>query len=680
MAAAVERLFHAREPQRTARHLWRLRRGRRHLHRPAARSAPPARLEGPTLSPASHGRRLRPQPGRRRELPRKFPPRSCSPWIAAPPPSRPSPAFDSAAWTSWCWTTTRSPRPPPAAAALVNPQLGTATLAARLHELCSAGLAFKLAHALVKRGRETGPAGRAEFDLRPCSTWSPSPPSPTSSRSPAKTASSSAPGLERLQRHHAARPGGLEKVAAPSPAMGGLRSRLSTRPAAQRRRPARRRRGRPAPVAGPRPGRGGRIAGNLDRRNRERQKIERAIAEEVIAAVRARFNPQTDFAIVEGQLPWHIGVVGIVASRVLQQFYRPTIILGGDGGSSAAPAAALPASTWPPRCAHAATCSSSRRPRDGGGFQPAKPHNLDAFRARAQRTRPPRPQTRGVATRPAARRRIGLDDHHLWNAWRVLDQLKPTGQGNPAVQFFARNLTQSRPPQRMGADKQHVKLWVTDGATTHEAVWWGAGQRDGAAGGPLRPRVRPANQRIQRPPHRAIEGPRLARGLNARVAGRATGFQPARPGFAATGQSKLTRFLVESGAGNRSCRAGRMPAPHFLPPDVLDNLRPRDRRNPIACRAEMRISFPAQHETDTNIMSSTSSAKPLVGILMGSDSDWPTMKAAADVCQEFGVASEARVISAHRTPKDLEVYASGASNAACGSSSPAPAGRRICRE
>ena len=49
--------------------------------------------------------------------------------------------------------------------------------------------------------------------------------------------------------------------------------------------------------------------------------------------------------------------------------------------------------------------------------------------------------------------------------------------------------------------------------------------------------------------------------------------------------------------------------------------------------------------------------KPLVGILMGSDSDWPTMKAAADVCTQFGIASEAKVISAHRTPKDLEQYA-----------------------
>jgi 5-(carboxyamino)imidazole ribonucleotide mutase len=52
--------------------------------------------------------------------------------------------------------------------------------------------------------------------------------------------------------------------------------------------------------------------------------------------------------------------------------------------------------------------------------------------------------------------------------------------------------------------------------------------------------------------------------------------------------------------------------------------------------------------------------KPLVGILMGSDSDWPTMKAAADVLAEFGVASEAKVISAHRDPRGLEEYVSSA--------------------
>ena len=56
-----------------------------------------------------------------------------------------------------------------------------------------------------------------------------------------------------------------------------------------------------------------------------------------------------------------------------------------------------------------------------------------------------------------------------------------------------------------------------------------------------------------------------------------------------------------------------------------------------------------------------SSNTPLVGILMGSDSDWPVMKTAADALTEFGIVSEAKVISAHRDPHGLEAYASGAS-------------------
>jgi 5-(carboxyamino)imidazole ribonucleotide mutase len=49
--------------------------------------------------------------------------------------------------------------------------------------------------------------------------------------------------------------------------------------------------------------------------------------------------------------------------------------------------------------------------------------------------------------------------------------------------------------------------------------------------------------------------------------------------------------------------------------------------------------------------------KPLVGILMGSDSDWAVMKLAGEVLAEFGVESEARVMSAHRTPDDVAEYA-----------------------
>ncbi len=59
-------------------------------------------------------------------------------------------------------------------------------------------------------------------------------------------------------------------------------------------------------------------------------------------------------------------------------------------------------------------------------------------------------------------------------------------------------------------------------------------------------------------------------------------------------------------------------------------------------------------------MTSKNNVRPVVGILMGSDSDWPTMKAAAEACAEFGIAHEAQVISAHRTPQDLARYATNA--------------------
>ena len=48
--------------------------------------------------------------------------------------------------------------------------------------------------------------------------------------------------------------------------------------------------------------------------------------------------------------------------------------------------------------------------------------------------------------------------------------------------------------------------------------------------------------------------------------------------------------------------------------------------------------------------------QPLVGIVMGSDSDWPTMEAAAAACAEFGIPYEADVVSAHRMPEDMVRY------------------------
>src|SRR5512133_820024 len=53
-------------------------------------------------------------------------------------------------------------------------------------------------------------------------------------------------------------------------------------------------------------------------------------------------------------------------------------------------------------------------------------------------------------------------------------------------------------------------------------------------------------------------------------------------------------------------------------------------------------------------------ASPLVGVVMGSSSDWDTMQHAVQILQQFGVAHDARVVSAHRMPDDLFAYAQSA--------------------
>jgi 5-(carboxyamino)imidazole ribonucleotide mutase len=59
-------------------------------------------------------------------------------------------------------------------------------------------------------------------------------------------------------------------------------------------------------------------------------------------------------------------------------------------------------------------------------------------------------------------------------------------------------------------------------------------------------------------------------------------------------------------------------------------------------------------------MSGNGTGRPVVGVVMGSDSDWPVMEAASKALDEFGVAHEVDVVSAHRMPHEMLAYAAGA--------------------
>lgn len=364
----------------------------------------------------------------------------------------------------------------PAATALVNPQAGPVegSCGPAFRELCSVGLAFKLAHALVKEGRGIGLPGAATFDLRPLldlvalGTVADLVPLTGENRILVNC------GLERL---HATQRVGLRALIE----VAGVRGRIGTYEVGFQLAPRLNAAGRletaedalqllltrdPTEAAA--------LAESLDAQNRERQTLERGIAEQVIAAVRARFNPATHYVIVEGDQSWHIGVVGIVASRVVQEFYRPTIILGGDADAWRGSGRSIEGFDL---AAALRECSDLLL-RHGGHAMAAglsiQPDNVDALRARLNAL-----ARRNLAQHPLqpilrldAEVRLGeLTVPRL----QELEQLQQTGLGNPPVQLCARNVGHHRPVQRIGPDQRHAKLWVEDGSGVREAVLWGAG-------------------------------------------------------------------------------------------------------------------------------------------------------------------------------------------------------------
>ncbi len=359
----------------------------------------------------------------------------------------------------------------PDVVALVNPQLG-----GEFQELCSVGLAFKFAHALLKRGRQEGLPGFEEFDLRPLldlvalGTIADLVPLCGENRILAQA------GLERLTTTR--RPGlvALKEVAGVTGPVRveqvgyQLGPRLN---AAGRLETARQALdlllARDPSTARP-------LAENLDQHNRERQLIERRMSDDAIGRVRSRFDPVRDFVVVEAQLQWHIGVVGIVASRVLREFHRPTLIIGGEGGEWRGSGRSIAGFDL----AAALRGCDDLLLKHGGHAMAAgvtvAPDQVEALRERLNRI------AQGCLTAeqlvPELRLdvRVALGDLDP-RAMAEVARLEPFGQGNPAVQVWVSGLRHARPPQRLGAEKRHWKFSVTDGRTTMECVWWGAGDR-----------------------------------------------------------------------------------------------------------------------------------------------------------------------------------------------------------
>lgn len=206
------------------------------------------------------------------------------------------------------------------------------------------------------------------------------------------------------------------------------------------------------------PGEARRLAGVLDSENRSRRETERRVLDEARARL-AGFDPEREVAIVLGAREWHPGVVGIVASRLVEEFHRPAVLVAidadGTGKGSARSIEGLHL--------HRALAACADHLLEFGGHAAAaglriEESRLDAFRAAFEA----HARAALTAEHLVPRIRIDLDLPALADVsqlHRLIEHFAPFGPGNARPVFCARGLQLVGYPRIVGED--HVRLRVS---------------------------------------------------------------------------------------------------------------------------------------------------------------------------------------------------------------------------
>lgn len=216
------------------------------------------------------------------------------------------------------------------------------------------------------------------------------------------------------------------------------------------------------------------LARELDEANRLRREEERTTLDQALGLLSGNFNPDRDFGVVLAGEGWHPGVIGIVASRIVERIFRPVVLvaLNGERGRGSARSVAGV------HLFRALEGCQDHLLRFGGHAQAAgldlSRDSLEAFRAafdsgvkKQLGGNAPRPTIRGDLAIPLAD--AGADLHEL------LNYVGPFGMGNPRPVFWALGLEVAGPLRVVGDG--HLKLRLRDGGAALDAIGFGLAER-----------------------------------------------------------------------------------------------------------------------------------------------------------------------------------------------------------
>jgi single-stranded-DNA-specific exonuclease len=228
------------------------------------------------------------------------------------------------------------------------------------------------------------------------------------------------------------------------------------------------------------------IAQQLETENRWRQSVDGETLKQAMEVLERTFDPDRDWGVVLAEQDWHPGVIGIVASRVVERIHRPTVLIAlngdEDGKGSARSISGF-------HLYEAMRACSGHLARFGGHRMAAgcsiRPDRVDAFRAdfnaHAHSVLDPDKLV------PEVRIDLEVELHHAdENLARMLRHAGPFGMGNATPVFAARRVGVVGYPKVVG--EKHLKLTIGAQGRTMDAIGFGMAERSREpwfAGGPL---------------------------------------------------------------------------------------------------------------------------------------------------------------------------------------------------
>ncbi|HSL72346.1 MAG TPA: DHHA1 domain-containing protein, partial [Longimicrobiales bacterium] len=218
------------------------------------------------------------------------------------------------------------------------------------------------------------------------------------------------------------------------------------------------------------------LALTLEEENRTRQAVDRETLAQALELLEPDYDPVRDYAIVLGGQGWHPGVIGIVASRVVERLHRPTILFAVDEGAALARGSArsIPGFNLYDALKECATYLERFGGHKYAAGMDIRPERIPEFRAAFQEVARQRLKPEDLIPEIDYDLELGLADATL-DLSGFMRHFGPFGIGNPTPTFVARDVRVAGPARPVG--EGHVKLDLRQNGARMIAIGFGMAER-----------------------------------------------------------------------------------------------------------------------------------------------------------------------------------------------------------